>query len=368
MSGELRYIRLLKPLQALENPGIVGKQVPWLSKLSVFASNTSQLSAEPDFQQGRVVGMDAASALAVELLDVAPGMQVLDLCAAPGMKLAAIAELMGKRGVLVGVDVSENRLFTTCAVLRKYGVCAPTDPKKQPAEWEMNLYQQDGRTFDLAGNKGRLVWNVDMNAVFLGAKPMPVPRKRVSGKGLKKKLAKVVKAAAAVPAAAPAGEGKVTVLGEDEDLQFDRVLVDAECTTDARLRNSNRSEEELLANNNNNNGKKQRVFSKEQELETQELQFGLLSNGFALLKPGGTLVYSTCSMMRGQNEDVVKRLLDAAPNARLVKLPAAAALLGLEVEETTASEAKGAAKTWRLTPEVSGTSGLFIAKITKLED
>ncbi|KAH9262379.1 hypothetical protein BASA82_000564, partial [Batrachochytrium salamandrivorans] len=255
--GELRYIRLLSPLQALDNPGILGKQVPWLTKLSVFASNTLQLNAEQDFQQGRVVGMDAASALAVELLDVAPGMQVLDLCAAPGMKLAAISELMEKRGVLVGVDVSENRLFTTCSVLRKYGVCAPMDPKKQPAEWEMNLYQQDGRTFNLANNKGRLVWNVDMNAVFLGTKPMPVPRKRVSGKGLKKKLAKVVQAASA----ASAGESKVQILGDD--LLFDRVLVDAECTTDARLRNSNCSDEDPPPSSASSN-KKQRVFSKEQ--------------------------------------------------------------------------------------------------------
>ncbi|KAH9258071.1 hypothetical protein BASA81_003634 [Batrachochytrium salamandrivorans] len=236
-------------------------------------------------------------------------------------------------------------------------VCA-NGPKKQPAEWEMNLYQQDGRTFNLANNKGRLVWNVDMNAVFLGTKPMPVPRKRVSGKGLKKKLAKVVQAASA----ASAGESKVQILGDD--LLFDRVLVDAECTTDARLRNSNCSDEDPPPSSARQT-RSSASFRKSRELETQELQFGLLSNGFDLLKPGGTLIYSTCSMMRGQNEDVVKRLLDATPNAKLVKLPTA--LHGLQVEETTASS-KAKAKTWRLTPEVSGTSGLFIAKITKLQE
>ena len=35
-----------------------------------------------------------------------------------------------------------------------------------------------------------------------------------------------------------------------------------------------------------------------------ELQLGLLSNGFALLKEGGSLVYATCSLCQRQNEDV----------------------------------------------------------------
>jgi hypothetical protein len=64
------------------------------------------------------------------------------------------------------------------------------------------------------------------------------------------------------------------------------------------------------------------------------LQRRLLCNGFARLRTGGTLVYSTCSLTRAQNEDVVGWFLGAHPAAVLVPitdllppppLPAAAA-------------------------------------------
>lgn len=40
-----------------------------------------------------------------------------------------------------------------------------------------------------------------------------------------------------------------------------------------------------------------------------ELQLGLLRNGFRLLKPGGTLVYATCSRAVNQGERLVERFL-----------------------------------------------------------
>lgn len=345
----LRFIRVLTASGALENPAILGKRVPWLNKLQVFASNTQTLSAECDFQQGRVVGMDAASALAVELLDPIPGMRVLDVCCAPGMKLIALADLLQKQGTLIGVDVNESRLFTTCAVLRKYNVCMPTTAADddETKKWEMNLYQQDGRIFNRISQQGKLMWSVDMNKVFVGEKPLKTPRKRVSGKGLKKKLSKVA--------------ALTTTAYTEKEALFDRVLVDAECTTDARLHNS------LPQQHNQDDStatytKRPKVFTKEEELETQELQFALLTNGFRQLKPGGMLIYSTCSMMQGQNEDVVRRLLECTPQAQLVPLPK---LPELVVEETKVSPQETVG-VWRLTPQVSGTSGLFLAKITKM--
>ena len=52
----------------------------------------------------------------------------------------------------------------------------------------------------------------------------------------------------------------------------------------------------------------------------------LLRNGFRLLRPGGRLVYSTCSFSLRQNEEVVQWLLDSEAEARLVPaaLPASA--------------------------------------------
>lgn len=45
------------------------------------------------------------------------------------------------------------------------------------------------------------------------------------------------------------------------------------------------------------------------------LQLKLLVNGFKLLKVGGCLVYSTCSLTVAQNEDVVEKFLSQYPAA-----------------------------------------------------
>ena len=52
-------------------------------------------------------------------------------------------------------------------------------------------------------------------------------------------------------------------------------------------------------------------FNRDERLEKlQALQQALLLNGFRHLREGGTLVYSTCSASKKQNEDVVEWLLN----------------------------------------------------------
>lgn len=48
-----------------------------------------------------------------------------------------------------------------------------------------------------------------------------------------------------------------------------------------------------------------------------ELQFQILNGAAAAVKPGGTLVYSTCTILRRENEEVVEKFLDENPDFRL---------------------------------------------------
>ncbi|GBQ31620.1 tRNA/rRNA cytosine-C5-methylase Nol1/Nop2/Sun [Gluconacetobacter sacchari DSM 12717] len=85
---------------------------------------------------------------------------------------------------------------------------------------------------------------------------------------------------------------------------FDRVLVDAPCTgtgtwrrnPDARLRLSERDLEELTAK-----------------------QGEILSTAATLVRPGGRLIYATCSVLREENQDRIATFLAASPHYRLAR-------------------------------------------------
>ena len=53
--------------------------------------------------------------------------------------------------------------------------------------------------------------------------------------------------------------------------------------------------------------------------ELASLQVALLRAGFRVLRPGGALIYSTCSFARAQNEDIVAQLLHEQPRAKLLR-------------------------------------------------
>lgn len=76
---------------------------------------------------------------------------------------------------------------------------------------------------------------------------------------------------------------------------FDRVLVDAPCSTEGRFREAD--------------PETTRYWSIRKIKEMRSKQRKLLFSGIQLLKPGGTLVYSTCSFAPEENEVVVSKLL-----------------------------------------------------------
>jgi 16S rRNA (cytosine967-C5)-methyltransferase len=56
------------------------------------------------------------------------------------------------------------------------------------------------------------------------------------------------------------------------------------------------------------------------------IQLDILRHAFALLAPGGRLVYSTCSVFSAENQDVIGAFLETEPQARPAAMPRAADL------------------------------------------
>jgi len=83
----------------------------WVEENAVFELKShSPLSGLPSFQQGLFYVQDPSTLLAVRELDPQPGESVLDLCAAPGGKLTALAQLMRNEGRILAQDTVPERL------------------------------------------------------------------------------------------------------------------------------------------------------------------------------------------------------------------------------------------------------------------
>ena len=93
---------------------------------------------------------------------------------------------------------------------------------------------------------------------------------------------------------------------------YDRILLDAPCSSDRHVLNS---PEHL------------KVWSAKRVKRLAVEQGSLLASAVDALKPGGTVVYSTCALSPLENDDVVKKILKKRPSMRLqtiAEIPAGA--------------------------------------------
>ena len=88
----------------------------------------------------------------------------------------------------------------------------------------------------------------------------------------------------------------------DDYYSFDKILLDAPCSGSGTLHNNFEDFTEELV---------------EKSVNTQKQ---LISKAFRLLKKDGILTYSTCSVLKKENDEVVKYLLESNPNAEIIHL------------------------------------------------
>lgn len=91
-------------------------------------------------------------------------------------------------------------------------------------------------------------------------------------------------------------------------------------------------------------------------------QAALLDEALGLVRPGGHVVYMTCSLLRQENEQIVENFLAAHPDMTVVDYRTRMAVAGLADLPTAADRPE----MLQLTPAMHGTDGFFLA-ILKLE-
>ena len=113
-----------------------------LGGAAVLLERPCRIEALPGFAEGEVSVQDKGAQAAAPLLDVKPGMRVLDACAAPGGKAAHMLEL--EECELIAVDISRERAVRIDESLTRLGLNGTVqvgDAARPPTFW-------DGRPFD----------------------------------------------------------------------------------------------------------------------------------------------------------------------------------------------------------------------------
>ena len=170
-------------------------------------------------KQGYISIHDEAQGLVCHLVAPKPGEKIVDLCSAPGSKATYMAELMQNEGMIIAVEISNERLKLVVDNALRLGIRT------------IRPVIADGRYYTLEG--------------------------------------------------------------------VDKVLVDAPCTNAGVI--AKRPEV------------KDRV-NKKVVTRLAKLQYDLLTNAAKFLRVGGSLIYSTCSILPDENEDVVALFLKDNPN------------------------------------------------------
>ncbi len=77
---------------------------------SIVLSDVGDITALEAFKQGWIMPQDPTASEVCLAADIQPGMNVLDLCAAPGTKTMHLAERMENLGRIVAMDISADKL------------------------------------------------------------------------------------------------------------------------------------------------------------------------------------------------------------------------------------------------------------------
>ena len=154
--------------------------------------------------------------------------------------------------------------------------------------------------------------------------------------------------------------GRGETIGKQYEGYFDKVVLDAPCSGEGRF----------LAND----AKTYRSWSEKTVRELAKLQKKLFKSAYQALKPGGEMVYSTCTLNKEENEEIllwaIQELgIKLLPIEINIKNAETANLQHLDIDSSkkvgTTSKLEEIKKAIRILPSKE-TEGFFVAKIKKV--
>jgi NOL1/NOP2/sun family putative RNA methylase len=130
---------------------------------------------------------------------------------------------------------------------------------------------------------------------------------------------------------------------------FDKILVDAPCSGEGMFRKDDNAVQ---------------FWSEDLVEKCSYTQKKLLSLAFQMLKPGGTLVYSTCTFSPEENEQVIEAFVSAHPEMSVAEIPKREGF-DRGRAEWTKTNFEEISKCIRLWPHKIKGEGHFVAKLIK---
>lgn len=250
---------------------VVRKFAPFKSFQQFLVSETSV---------GNISRQEIVSMIPPLLMDVKPGMVVLDLCAAPGSKSAQLIEMVH--------GGEEARVCKAARDLaKKEG--REISPDGKATESEIEEDKQQGDWSDQGRSTGLLICNdVDYKRAHMLIHQM----KRLNSPNLIVTNHDATMYPSIKLPTETNSEGKRT---QNKYLKFDRVLADVPCTGDGTSRK---------------NINVWRDWAPSNALGLYPTQVRILVRALQMTKAGGRVIYSTCSMNPIENEAVVASAIE----------------------------------------------------------
>ncbi|KAL1985860.1 hypothetical protein VTN96DRAFT_7352 [Rasamsonia emersonii] len=235
-----------------------------IRRFAPFASFQKFLVSETEV--GNISRQEVVSMIPPLLLDVRPGMTVLDMCAAPGSKSAQLMEML---------HAGEEERMKAVAERVKNGA--------DPSDLLADGFEDDGRS------TGLLIAN---DSDYKRAHMLVHQMKRLNSPNLIVTNHDATMYPSIKLPSPPPPPGKPP---KYQYLKFDRILADVPCSGDGTARKNRNVWSDWVPGN---------------ALGLHATQARILVRALQMLKVGGRVVYSTCSMNPIENEAVVASAID----------------------------------------------------------